>query len=214
MARKKLKKILEVDGLPNVFHDLPQEDESGITDYLPAGKPVVLEIGCGRGDYSIKMAQMRPQHNFIGVDVKGARLWTGARWASELELRNVAFLRAHASGLDKYFPRNHFDEIWLPFPDPLPKKRNTKWRVTAPEFLRIYRHLLKKSGRIHLKTDDQQFFSFSLETVRKHGLILHKSSMDIYADALQGPVTEVQTKYEQRHLQEGRTIKYLCFGWE
>ncbi len=215
MPRKKQNKILEVDSLPNVFHTQPEESTPWLTDYLPQGKPLILEIGCGRGDYTIKLAQAYPNQNFVGVDVKGARLWTGAKWASQLQVNNVAFLRARAELLYNYFEENQVAEIWIPFPDPFPKTKNTKWRVTSPAFLNANRQILKKGGRVHLKTDNLAFYEYTLGELKKHNFSIHHESLDIYNNSgLTGAVIEIQTKYEKQHLADGRTIKYICFGFE
>lgn len=211
MPRKKLKKIQEVDSLPNVFY---QPDPGWLQRFFGNDNPLTLEIGCGRGDYSLALAVRYPWRNFVGVDVKGARLWTGARRAIVLGVENVAFLRASALALPDFIPAASVDEIWIPFPDPFPKKRKARRRLTAPEFLQVYGQLLQPQGRVHVKTDDRGFYEFTLETIKRRGLPVLQVDDDVYQAGLQESVLAIQTKYEKNHIAEGRTIKYVCFGFD
>lgn len=213
MPRKKLKKMLEVDSFANVFHTNSHSCSSELKAYFVHPGSITLEIGCGRGDYSITLAQACPQRNFVGVDVKGARLWTAARRALNLGVKNVAFLRTRAETLTEYFQPAEIDEIWIPFPDPFPKKRNVRRRVTGPAFLEVYQQVLKKGGKVHLKTDDQAFFDFTLANLSGEGLPVFESVEDLYQSQPGIPEVGIQTKYEQQHLADGRTIKYVCFGF-
>ncbi len=214
MARKKLKKFSLVDKLPNVFCEIPEDRQSWVAEYFENENEVVLEVGCGRGDYSIRLAERFPNKNFIGVDVKGDRIWTGANTVLKQEIQNVAFLRASAKELTSYFGEHSIAEIWIPFPDPFPKKRGVRKRVTSPHFLEVYQSILKKAGKVHLKTDDLVFYERCYEIVKEMNLKVHVSSSNIYEDnGLDSSITEIRTKYEEMHLEEGRTIKYLCFSF-
>ncbi|MCZ6820347.1 MAG: tRNA (guanosine(46)-N7)-methyltransferase TrmB [Calditrichaeota bacterium] len=210
MPRKKLKKILEVDDLPNVFRHPPAAADR-LHEFFGNPQPFTLEIGCGRGDYAIHLAQARPDANFVGVDMKGARLWTGAQTAITLDIRNVAFLRASARDLHEYFREGEVEEIWIPFPDPFPTKKGIARRLTAPGFLEVYRKILRPGGKVHLKTDDEAFFEFTIQTLSEQNIAIIRSSEDIYAEKYKGIVTAIKTKYEERHLAEGKKIKYVCF---
>lgn len=214
MPRKKLKKILEVDSLPNVFAATPGTSSLELKTYLNNDRPFTLEIGCGRGDYTISLAQQHQNRNFVGVDLKGARLWTGSHLIDKMDVHNVAFLRAAAENLADYFAAGEIDEIWIPFPDPFPKKRGSRRRITAPRFLEVYHKILRPGGLVHLKTDDQDFFEFTREILAQQNLVINASSEDVYQSSLDGPVTTIQTKYERAHLAQGKKIKYLCFGFQ
>jgi len=213
VARKKLKKIREVSLLPNVFELLPGQSDVALDEYFGNRNRLTLEIGCGRGDYSRALAKCHPSRNFVGVDVKGARLWTGARMAVAEGSTNVAFLRARAEELDSYFQPGRIEELWIPFPDPFPKKRGQKRRVTAPGFLKIYSGLLVPDGKVHLKTDDTTFWEFTLEQLKSRNLPLFERVEDLYASNIDGPAANIQTKYEEAHLAAGKTIMYVCFGF-
>ena len=210
MPRTKLRKILAVDALPNVFQR-PPENGDWLHEFFGNPKPFTLEVGCGRGDYAIHLAQARPNANFVGVDMKGARLWTGAQTAMALDIRNVAFLRASARDLHEYFGEGEVEEIWIPFPDPLPTKKGIARRLIAPRFLEVYRKILRPGGKVHLKTDDEAFFEFTIQTLSEQDITIIRSTEDIYAEKYKGIVTAIKTKYEERHLAEGKKIKYVCF---
>lgn len=211
MARKKLKKILESDALPNIFSGQREDSNKRLADYLPAGRSLTLEVGCGCGDYSIKMADFFPQKNFIGVDIKGSRLWNAAKSAEALHLGNVAFLRTSAEFLCDFFQENSVSEIWITFPDPFHKKRDHKWRIMSEKFLRVYEKILARDGIVHLKTDHIGFFEYARNEINKLELKTHIVSYDVYGDSLIGLVSQIQTRYEIKHLQNSRKIKYLSF---
>ncbi|MDX9751831.1 MAG: tRNA (guanosine(46)-N7)-methyltransferase TrmB, partial [Flavobacteriales bacterium] len=173
-------------------------------------------LGCGRGEYSVGLAQLRPERNYIGVDFKGARIWRGARNARELGLTNVGFLRTHVDHILQCFGRHEVDEIWLTFSDPqLGKPRK---RLTSPLFLARYREILKEGGLIHLKTDSPELYAYTLEVIAAHRLPLHEHSADVYADLVhrvppgEQAVLNIRTYYESMWLEEGRTIHYVRFG--
>ncbi len=212
--RKKLIKILKVDSLPNVFSLEQRSSWLDLQEFFGNSNPLTLEIGCGRGDYAIGFAQRFPDRNFLGVDVKGARLWTGARNAEQLGLRNVAFLRAPAEMLTEILRQGEVAEIWVTFPDPFVKKRTAKRRVTGPAFLATYRKLLRPGGLVHLKTDDPGVFEFTKESLAEEQVEILACVQDLYSGALDGPAVEIQTKYEQQHLAAGKTIRYLSFSFK
>ncbi len=172
----------------------------------------ILELGCARGEYSLGMVDLFPEKNFIGVDIKGERLIIGSRKVKELNLQNIRFYRIQVEHIDTFFPENLFDEIWIPFPDPHPGLKNGNKRLTSERFLNVYRHILKDDGVIHLKTDCDILYNFSLETVKEHATLL-ESTNDLYrSDLIEHDLLKIQTTYEKRYVLEGRTIKYLKFS--
>jgi len=175
-------------------------------------QPIVLELGCGKGEYTVHLASQQPQQNFIGVDIKGARFWRGAKTASEKGYANVAFLRTQIELIDLCFAKNEVSEIWITFPDPQLKFKRAKHRLTHPSFLERYQRILKPGGVVHLKTDSSFLWGYTLGVLEKlpaHVLYAHH---DIYhnADAPK-TATSVQTFYEQQFLDMGKPIAYLQF---
>lgn len=226
--RNKLQKFAEVLQLPNVYENFdPQHPQLtagfGQTVDLKGAwaarhfgntHPVVLELACGRGEYSLALARRYPEKNFIGVDIKGARIWKGATIAHEEGLTNVAFLRTRIEQVELFFAPGEVQEIWITFPDPFPREKKANRRLTAPGFLSKYRGILEKGGLIHLKTDDSGLYEFTLETLAATpGAIIHYQESDIYGLAeLPFPELEVKTYYEALHLEAGKTIKYVRFS--
>lgn len=183
--------------------------------------PITVELGCGKGEYTIDLATRVPGNNYIGVDIKGARLWRGAKTATEAEARNVAFLRTRIEFINSLFAPGEIDEIWVTFCDPQPKKPNK--RLTSPVFLEKYRRFLKPGGTVHLKTDSQDLHAYTLDVVREQGLELLFATDDLYScrDSEGRPTSdylaahpelfEVQTHYEKMFLAQGMPITYLAF---
>lgn len=185
-------------------------------DFFGREAPLVLELGCGGGEYTVGLARLNPQRNYLGVDIKGARLWRGARTAKEEGLHNVGFLRTHVDHLLKCFGPQEVDEIWLTFSDPQIGK--ARKRLTSPLFLERYRQILKPGGCIHLKTDSPLLYAYTLEMIAEHKLSLHEQSDNVYTDlvhrvsAEEQAVLNIRTYYEQMWLEEGRTIHYVRFA--
>jgi tRNA (guanine-N7-)-methyltransferase len=186
-------------------------------DLFKRDAPLVLELGCGGGEYTVGLAQLRPEKNYIGVDIKGARIWRGAKTAKELGLANVGFLRTHVDHILRCFSAHEVDEIWLTFSDPQIGK--ARKRLTSPLFLDRYRKILKPGGVIHLKTDSALLYEYTLEQIAEHELRTEESSADVYAElvprvsAEEQAVLNIRTHYERMWLEEGRTIHYVRFGW-
>lgn len=178
--------------------------------YFHNDNPIVLELGCGKGDYTIALSQMSPQRNYIGVDIKGARLWRGAKTATEQQIGNVAFLRTKIELIDRFFAPGEVSEIWITFPDPQPKKPNK--RLTSPRFLEIYKQILKPGSVIHLKTDSQELHEYTRdEVIKSAGYPVEYAATDLYSTSYEGEARLVQTFYEQMFLAEGKPITYLKF---
>ena len=176
--------------------------------------PIVLELACGRGEYSLDLARRYPEKNFIGVDVKGARIWKGATIALEENLKNVAFLRTRIEQLELFFERQEIDEIWITFPDPFKRDSQENRRLTAAIFLEKYQLLLKKGGVVHLKTDSDLLFEYSKQSIESYPTTrLLKVSDDIYKGELPQADLDILTYYEKQHLADKKTIKYLCFEY-
>ncbi len=227
MARKnKLQKFAEILAFPNVYEcynvQQPQLVGAGMqpidlkgrwrAEHFRNDNPIVLELACGGGEYTVALAQQFVQHNFIGVDVKGNRIWRGAKTALEANLVNAAFLRTRIEVIEHFFAAGEVDEIWITFPDPFPRPSKANRRLTSPFFLEKYRHILRPGGVVHLKHDDPDFFQFTLETVRGDPRCkLLYADNDIYAKPLPWPELGIRTRYELMHLAEGKTIKYARF---
>ncbi|RMD91677.1 MAG: tRNA (guanosine(46)-N7)-methyltransferase TrmB, partial [Calditrichaeota bacterium] len=180
MSKNKLAKFAELETFSNVFQNFTplqpaltscgrKVDFKGrwSEDYFANSQPLVLELACGKGDYSVNLARQYPEKNFIGVDVKGNRLWTGAKNAMDEELSNVAFVRTRIEQLDLFFGPNEVSEIWITFPDPFPRKSRALKRLTSPRFLNIYRKVCKPGAQIHLKTDAVNLFDYTLEVLEE-----------------------------------------------
>ena len=183
-------------------------------EYFKNENPITLEVGCGWGEYTLGLARLFPVQNFVGLDVKGARLWKGATAAREEHLPNAAFLRVHAEHLMDHFLAGEVSRILLPFPDPYPSGRDKKRRLTAHRFLVIYQQLLKESGAVHVKTDDNKLFEETLDRLeRMPAISVRCATHDLYASPHTASHHGLQTKYEKRFLAMGKTIKYLCFSF-
>ncbi len=174
-------------------------------------RPIVLELACGRGEYTVAFAKMFPDKNFIGVDVKGARLWQGARRLREEKLSNGAFLRCRIEMLSKFFAEGEVDEIWITFPDPFLKQRKSSRRLTAPGFLDVYRQVLRPDGIIHLKTDELRLYDFTLEVLASYPSRITFSSADLYQSEELDPRWSQTTHYEQLHIADGDQICGVSF---
>lgn len=224
--RNKLQKFAEVLSFPNVYENFDAKapglaGENGErvemkghwrSRHFGNDHPLTLELACGKGDYALGLAQRFPERNFIGVDIKGARIWRGAKTALEKGLKNVAFLRTRIEQIALFFEKNEVDEIWITFPDPFLRDSKANRRLTSAMFLGQYRKILKPGGLVHLKTDEPNLYDFTLETLaaqRDYSLQYHDD--DIYAKPLPMPELEIKTFYEKQHLAAGKTIKYVRF---
>lgn len=180
------------------------------SDIFKNDNPIVLELACGKGEYSVGLGEMYPNKNYVGFDLKGNRLWVGATNAREKKLDNVRFFRAYIDHLYDYFAPKEVDEIWIIFPDPQLKKDRKK--LTSPKFLDVYRPLVKPGATINLKTDSPELYAFTLETIEELGLRLHRNVEDVHRDCPDDPELQIRTYYEGLHLERGRTIRFLSFS--
>ena len=173
--------------------------------------PLVLELGCGMGEYSVGLAEKSPNKNFVGVDIKGARIWQGATESLEKGMKNVGFLRIRIDWIESCFEKEEVDEIWITFPDPQVKKRRGTKRLTHPSFLNRYKNILKEDAPIHLKTDSQFLHGYTLGIITGKNHILEDSTHDLYTSPVEREHMEIKTHYEQIYLDRGLPITYLRF---
>ncbi|MGF1669554.1 MAG: tRNA (guanosine(46)-N7)-methyltransferase TrmB, partial [Balneolaceae bacterium] len=217
MAKNKLERFRDIEEFPNVFEytDFRNDDDK------PKGKwhsqifknrnPIVLELACGKGEYTRALAEMYPGKNFTGIDIKGARIWKGAKDALEKNKQNIHFLRMYIDHLDEYFAPREVSEIWITFPDPYPRKGKASKRLTSPKFLNIYSKVIKPGGLIHLKTDSDLLFNFTRMTIKSTGCQLVDLVENVYKERPDDKLLTIQTFYEKQHLSQRKTIKYVCF---
>ncbi|MCC7302236.1 MAG: tRNA (guanosine(46)-N7)-methyltransferase TrmB [Bacteroidia bacterium] len=218
MAHRKLEQFAELDSFPNA-HYMPYR-QAASDSFVLKGKwnsdffknlfPVVLELGCGKGEYTVDLAMQHPEKNFIGVDIKGNRIWRGAKTSLELGLNNAAFLRTRIDFIDKAFAVNEVSEIWITFPDP--QKEKARKRLTHPLFLERYRKILRAGAVIHLKTDSALLYHYTLNVIKEQKAELLANTTDLYKLPEQYPeVCRVQTFYEKIYLARGTPITYVKF---
>lgn len=217
MTKKKLQRFSELETFAHVIQ--PKFDEVFGRDFHLKGlwqrnhfhneNPVILELGCGKGEYTTGLAKRFPEKNFIGVDIKGARIWRGAVTALGEQLTNVLFLRSRIEMIGSFFGPEEIDEIWLTFPDPQLKKKRK--RLTSARFLNTYRTFLKSKGIVHLKTDSLVLYRYTLDLIKKNKLSLRFYSEDLYHSGLTDDIPDIKTFYERQFLDQGKKITYLCF---
>ena len=184
------------------------------TEIFRNGNPVILELGCGKGEYTLGLSARFPDNNYIGIDIKGARMWRGAKTAYENKIHNVAFLRTRIEYINSYFAEDEVDEIWITFPDPHPGKRNSNKRLTCPWFLNIYCNFLKNNGIIHLKTDNTELFNYTKNLVERNNLQVILASSDLLSHKTYDDILFIRTHYENLFLAGGMKINYLSFRIE
>ncbi len=224
--RNKLQKFAEVYSFPNVYENF-DAFEPGLTGkdglmidlkgkwkelHFQNQNPITVELACGKGDYTIGLGRLFPDRNFIGVDIKGARIWRGAKTALEQNLGNVAFLRTRIEQITLFFDEQEVDEIWITFPDPFLRNSKANRRLSSGMFLSLYQRILKRGGLIHLKTDDPTLYEFTLQMLaEREDFQLVYCDEDIYSKPLYRPELDIKTFYERQHLAVGKTIKYVQF---
>jgi len=217
MGKNKLAKFANMNEYPHVFQYpyaiLMQEGFEMKGKWkkkiFKNNNPVIIELGCGKGEYTVELAKLYPEMNFIGIDIKGARMWTGAKKSYEEKMANVAFLRTHIELLDHFFEKDEIDGIWITFPDPQMNKVNK--RMTSTRFMDLYSRFLKDGGIIHLKTDSNFMFTYTQEMVKANQLPVIFSTPDLYASDLDDNILSIKTFYEQQWLARGLSIKYIKY---
>jgi len=212
MSKGKLQKFDEFRNFSNTLEYKEPEVSTKMQQFLKKKDKTVLELGCGRGDYTISLAHAGGEDtNYIGVDIQGERLWHGAKYALDNELNNVLFFRGYIENLLDIFPIISVDDIWITFPDPFPKARHAKRRLTSPRFLSMYQKLLKPNGTVNLKTDNTDLLEYSLESAKSRNAHIRQIAYDIYDQKVNIGDLSHQTHFEKKHLKNGRKIKYLSF---
>ncbi len=218
MGKNKLNKFSEMETFPNVFQPSFNEIRTGQPFemkgawnnlFFKNNQPIVLELGCGKGEYTISLAKIFPEKNFIGIDIKGARMWAGAKKSVDENLNNVAFLRTKIEMLPHFFAQNEVSEIWITFPDPQMKKV-TK-RMTATNFMAQYQQFVKQEGIIHLKTDSNFMYTYTCEMVKLNNFNVVLQTNDLYNSTIVDKILAIKTYYEQQWLARGLAIKYISF---
>ena len=218
-SKNKLKRFKENESFKNVFQPRREDIESESLHlkgrwgkHFGNTNPIVLELGCGKGEYTVGLAKQNPNKNFIGLDIKGARLWRGAKTALEENLENVAFLRTQIELMDQLFDENEVSEIWITFPDPQIKYKRTKHRMTNAIFLEKYRKTLIPNGIVHLKTDSEFMHGYTLGLLHGLGLEIIYANHDVYKnEGSPKEVLTIQTFYEKQYLERGKPITYIQF---
>jgi tRNA (guanine-N7-)-methyltransferase len=215
VGKDKIRRFAEIDTFSNVLQmdaGKPYNGEWGKTFFKNAN-PVVLELACGKGEYTVNLAVLFPGKNFIGVDYKGNRIWRGAKTALEDGVSNVAFLRIQIENLVDYFAPGEVDEIWITFPDPQPQLSREKKRLTSPRFMKMYKEILRPGAYINLKTDNDGFHAYTVEQIEEQELNLHVRTEDLYHSEHADEVLSIKTYYEKKYLKDNKNINYLKFSF-
>ncbi|GGF62948.1 tRNA (guanosine(46)-N7)-methyltransferase TrmB [Wenyingzhuangia marina] len=217
-SKNKLKRFNENETFENVIQPTREEVTSGFkyqgkwNEFFGNNNPIVLELGCGKGEYTVALAQRNPNVNYIGIDIKGARFWRGAKTATEENISNVAFVRTQIELVDFIFAENEVNEIWITFPDPQIKYKRTKHRMTGDAFLKRYHKVLNSEGIMHLKTDSEFMHGYTLGLLHGQGHEVIYANHDVYIqEGAPEEVTQIQTYYESQYLEVGKAITYIKF---
>lgn len=215
MGKDKLRRFAEVETFSNVLQLDAGKPFKGrwAVEFFKNDNPVVLELACGKGEYTVNLARMFPNKNFIGIDYKGNRIWRGAKTAIEDGVPNVAFLRIQIENLLDYFAPREVDEIWITFPDPQPQISREKKRLTSPRFLDKYIITLKPDGCVNLKTDNDGLHAYTVEKIDELKLNLHARTEDLYHSEYADDVLSIKTYYEKKYLKDNKNINYLKFSF-
>ena len=211
MGQKKLARFAELKTFSNVL-EFPEHIKGKWRQHFNNNNPLVLELACGKGEYALGLAQLYPNKNFIGVDLKGKRIWIGAKKAQAMKLDNVAFLRTQIDQVTDYFSKDEVEEIWITFPDPQLRASKAKKRLTHPKFLRLYKQFLVQNGRVHLKTDSPDLYIFTRQVINLYGCTLYIDDNNVYDKATVSAELKIKTHYESLDIAGTNRIHYLCFS--
>lgn len=210
MAQKKLQRFAEIRTFPNVL-EYPQDMPGKWHAFFKNNNPITLELACGKGEYAVGLGRLHPERNFLGIDLKGNRIWVGAKRALEDNLHNVGFVRSHIDKITQYFNKGEVSEIWITFPDPQLRTSRAKKRLTHPYFLRLYQQILGKDGIIHLKTDSPDLYLFTKLVIDFYSLELIEDIDDVYAGDVVADELKIKTYYESLDIAKSNKIHYLQF---
>src|SRR5215469_15247751 len=211
MAHKKLIRFAELETFKNVLQ-FPKNIKGNWNEFFANKHPLILELACGKGEYAVGLGKMHSNKNFIGIDIKGNRIWVGAKKALESNMSNVGFLRIEIDRVNEYFSKDEVDEIWITFPDPQLRKSKAKKRLTHPKFLRLYHQFLKQGGPIHLKTDSPDLYDFTKKVIDMYGCSLHTDYENAYGQQDLMEELKIKTHYEKLDIAESNRIHYVCFS--
>jgi tRNA (guanine-N7-)-methyltransferase len=219
VGKNKLRKFAENKTFSNLiqpsFEDVWRKDHpikgNWHTNFFKNSNPIVLELGCGKGEYTINLAKMYPNKNFIGVDIKGARLWKGAKEAIEHNMANVAFIRTRIENIVSFFSKGEVSEIWITFPDPQPRLARAKKRLSSSRFLTNYQQFVEPNAIIHLKTDSQGLYEYTKALVEQNKLRVHICTNNLYDSNIVDTILSIRTFYESMFLEQGKPITYIRF---
>jgi tRNA (guanine-N7-)-methyltransferase len=216
MGKDKLRRFAEITAFENVIELEDGKILKGkwAEQHFKNKYPLILELGCGKGEYTVNLARLFPEINFIGIDYKGNRIWRGAKTAIEENIPNVAFLRIQIENLTDYFLENEISEIWITFPDPQPQISREKKRLTSPRFLNMYKLVLIKEGPVHLKTDSDLLYIYTGQKIEELRLRTHVKTDNLYHSPLVDEVLSIKTYYEKKYLANDKNINYLKFSFE
>ena len=216
MGKDKLRRFAEITEFNNVIEldDGKILKGSWSEKQFKNGNPIILELGCGKGEYTVNLAKLFPGINFIGLDYKGNRIWRGAKTALEENMNNVAFLRIQIENLLDYFSENEISEIWITFPDPQPQVSREKKRLTSPRFLNMYKAILQKGGWVHLKTDSDLMYMYTLQKIKEQKIIRHINTDNLYVSEFADEVLSIKTYYEKKYLAGNKNINYVKFSFD
>jgi len=211
MAQNKLQRFADIKEFANVL-EYPQDIAGKWHEFFHNSNPIILELACGKGEYTVGLARLHKEVNYIGVDIKGNRIWRGAKTALDEDLKNAAFLRTSIEQLGDYFLPGEVAEIWITFPDPQLRASKQKKRLTHPRFLRIYQRILKEMGVVHLKTDSPHLYTFTKQVIQLYNLQLIVDNNNVYRGEEVTPELLIQTHYEKMDIAKSNTIYYLQFA--
>ena len=211
MGQKKLVRFAEIETFSNVLQ-YPPNMPGNWHQHFNNENPITLELACGKGEYAVGLAQYYPYKNFIGIDLKGNRIWVGAKKAIQQGLTNVSFLRIQIDKIHEFFGKDEVDEIWITFPDPQLRVSKAKKRLTHPKFLRLYQQVIKEGGKINLKTDSPDLYNFTKKVIQKYGCLLHQDIDDVHAQSQVVPELKIKTHYEGLDIAGSNKVHYLQFS--
>jgi tRNA (guanine-N7-)-methyltransferase len=210
MGQKKLIRFEAIKHFDNVL-EYPQDMRGKWNAFFKNEGAITLELACGKGEYAVGLGRMHPERNFIGIDIKGNRIWRGAKTALDEGLANVAFVRSHIDKVTDYFTPGEVSEIWITFPDPQLRGSRAKKRLTHPRFLRLYKKILKEGGLVNLKTDSPDLYQFTLAVINLFELELLEHTDQVYKQEIIKPELMIKTHYEGLDIAQSNTIHYICF---